>query len=357
MNRIVEPLMKWYRIHARVLPWREDPTPYHVWLSEIMLQQTRVEAVKDYYWRFVKRLPSVEELAAVDEEELMKLWQGLGYYNRARNLQKAARIICREYGGVFPKTYEEWLDLPGIGEYTAGAVLSIAFGEREPAVDGNVYRIYTRLQADGTEITTAAWKRKVREEIREILPEDSGGFNQALMDLGAMVCLPNGNPLCDTCPISGLCKAHQQGEETKYPVKPVKKKRRIEERTVFLLEYQGKYLIQKRPDRGLLAGLWEFPSQEGHLGLEELYERLLEPGEKENILPDTVQLLGAAKHVFSHVEWHMLGYEVHLRNLPEDMTEYGVFSTIRELQDKYSIPSAFSVYLEHLIKEHNELQE
>lgn len=353
MKRIVKPLMDWYEQNARVLPWRQDATPYHVWLSEIMLQQTRVEAVKEYYRRFLERLPEVQDLAAVDEEELMKLWQGLGYYNRARNLQKAAKIICEKYGGDFPTEYEEWLSLPGIGEYTAGAVVSIAFGKKEPAVDGNVYRIYTRLQADETDITKMELKKRVRRDIAEILPDDPGKFNQALMDLGASICLPNGLPLCDSCPIARYCQAHQTGTELAYPVKPAKKQRRIEERTIFLMEYQDKYFIQKRPDQGLLAGLWEFPGQDGYLEPEHVSRSLQDMGVSDARDGDEISLVGRSKHVFSHVEWHMLGYEIHLANLPaelqETLQETGVFTTLQDLQEHYSIPSAFAFYLEHLL--------
>lgn len=344
MKEIVNPLLEWYAVYARNLPWRENPEPYHVWLSEIMLQQTRVEAVKGYYQRFLQRLPSVDQLAQVEEEELMKLWQGLGYYNRARNLKKAAEIIRQEYEGRFPDTYEGWLKLPGIGEYTAGAVASIAFGRRVPAVDGNVYRIYTRLRADDTDITLTSFKRKVREDIAAVLPENAGTFNQALMDLGATVCLPNGMPLCEQCPLSVFCQAWKEKNMLNYPVKPKKKKRRIEKRTILLMEYQGRYLIQKRPDKGLLAGLWEFPSQEGFVTPEQLQSYLQESGTGQ----EEIRLLGQAKHIFSHVEWHMLGYEIRLQTLPEDLEGQGTFGSIEELQEVYSIPSAFSAYMKYL---------
>lgn len=352
MKEIVEPLMEWYGKNARVLPWRLKPTPYHVWLSEIMLQQTRVEAVKEYYRCFLKRLPTVQDLANVDEDELMKLWQGLGYYNRARNLQKAAKIICEQYDGEFPQEYEQWLALPGIGEYTAGAVVSIAFGKKEPAVDGNVYRIYTRIRADGTDITKTELKKKVRREILDILPDIPGVFNQALMDLGAMVCLPGGQPLCGSCPLARYCLAHRAGTELHYPVKPVKKPRRIEERTIFLLEYQGSYLIQKRPEHGLLAGLWEFPGQDGYMAPEQVVQGLRDMGVFDAQEACEIELAGRAKHIFSHVEWHMLAYEVHLQTPPSKLQDAGKFSTIQDLQEIYSIPSAFAPYLDYLFKKH-----
>ncbi len=344
MKRIVGPLLQWYETNARTLPWRQDPTPYHVWISEIMLQQTRVEAVKEYYRRFLDRLPTVEALAQADEDQLMKLWQGLGYYNRARNLQKAARMIQEEYQGHFPREYEELLKLPGIGEYTAGAIASMAFGKPVPAVDGNVYRIYTRLKADASDITRGPVRQRIRQEIQEIVPEkEAGAFNQAWMDLGALVCLPNGAPHCSSCPLASCCRAACQGNPQAYPVKPAKKERRQEERTVLLLEYQGKYLLQKRPDQGLLAGLWEFPSQEGRLGLGQLQDMLSEWDAQE----DEIELLGKGKHVFSHVEWHMLGYLIHLRKLPDALREE-TWSTPEEMQEIYSIPSAFRRYYQKI---------
>ena len=346
MKEIVDPLLGWYAKNKRELPWREDRNPYHIWVSEIMLQQTRVEAVKGYYARFLERLPAIEDLAAVAEGELLKLWQGLGYYNRARNLQKAAQIIGQEYGGSFPEEYELLLKLPGIGEYTAGAIASIAFQKRVPAVDGNVYRIYTRFFADGSDITQGKVRRRIRDEIGDVVPEGRPGeFNQALMDLGASICLPNGAPLCGECPLAGRCLACRGGTMLSFPVKPEKKARKIEDRTVFLLEYEGKYLIQQRPKKGLLAGLWEFPSEEGKLPLEKIKPLLKGWGAD----LDEIEMLGSGKHVFSHVEWHMLGYLVHLRGLKEEFAGGFVLADLDEIQNKYSIPSAFSMYLEKIL--------
>ncbi len=341
-------LLQWYDVHARKLPWRVPdgdggrPDPYHVWISEIMLQQTRVEAVKGYYGRFLSRLPDVHSLASVSEDELMKLWQGLGYYNRARNLQRAARMIEEEYDGCFPEEYEELCRLPGIGEYTAGAVASIAFGKGVPAIDGNVYRIYTRLLGDDSDITKAAFKRTVRREVLRIMPPDRpGSFNQAWMDLGACICLPNGEPLCGQCPLAQWCYAGRSRSWQQYPVKPAKKQKRQEDRTVLLLEYQGRYLIQKRPSGGLLAGLWEFPAREGFLSPEELSAFLRECG----ISVKQIELMGRGEHIFSHVQWHMLGYLVHLSALPKEAAgEEGVWADVREMERRYSIPSAFRFY-------------
>lgn len=343
MQKIVEPLLSWYEQNKRELPWRQDKNPYHIWISEIMLQQTRVEAVKGYYARFLERLPEVRALAEVSEDELMKLWQGLGYYNRARNLKRAALVIEQEYGGNFPTEYEALLQLPGIGEYTAGAIASIAFQRRVPAVDGNVYRIYTRYFADDSDITASKVRKRIRKEVAAVVPEQAGEFNQALMDLGAMVCLPNGSPVCGECPLAAWCEARKKGNMLAYPVKPVKRPRKIEERTILVMEYQGKYLLGQRPEKGLLAGLWEFPSQEGRLTLEQLQRYLQEWG----ALAAEIELMGKGKHIFSHVEWHMLGYLVHLKKLPKELSGF-VLSTVQDIQEKYSIPSAFSYYLEEI---------
>ena len=347
MKEIVQPLLDWYAVNKRELPWRQEKkNPYQTWISEIMLQQTRVEAVKGYYERFIGRLPALKELAEVPEGELMKLWQGLGYYNRARNLKRAAQMIEEEYGGSFPESYRELLKLPGIGEYTAGAIASIAFGERVPAVDGNVYRIYSRLREDSRDIAKEKVRREIREKIAELVPEGQAGeFNQALMDLGAMVCVPNGMPICKDCPLKAYCLAGEKGTAQEYPVKAKKKPRRIEEYTVFVLEYQGKYLLKRRPEKGLLAGLWGFPAKEGKVSLGELRALLSE----EDISQGEVELLGKARHIFSHVEWHMAGYLIHLKRIPVKWREGLVPATVQELRTEYSIPSAYSFYLGQIV--------
>lgn len=353
IGEITAPLLHWYAKNKRVLPWREDKNPYHIWISEIMLQQTRVEAVKGYYARFLERLPQVEDLAEVGEDELMKLWQGLGYYNRARNLKKAAEMIAGEYHGRFPEEYEELLRLPGIGEYTAGAIASMAFGKPVPAVDGNVYRIYTRLFADGSDIMQGKVRKRIREEIKAVVPEKCPGeYNQAWMDLGAVICLPNGAPLCRECPIRTWCLAKERGDMTVFPVKASKKKRKVQDRTVFLLEYQGKYLIQQRPEKGLLAGLWEFPAQEGRLSPEQLRLFL----EKWNVDADGVELLGSGKHIFSHVEWHMKGFYVKLERAFErqKLPPSVIFVSRDELSQSYALPTAFRFYLKQIIEGKNE---
>ena len=236
LNQLPIPLLLWYRENARVLPWRSDPTPYRVWISEIMLQQTRVAAVLDFYRRFLEAVPTVADLAALPEDALMKLWQGLGYYSRARNLQKAARQIMENFGGVFPNTYDGIRSLAGVGDYTAGAVASIAFGLPVPAVDGNVLRVVTRVTGDAGDITAPAVKRRITEALRQIIPTEAPGqFNQAMMELGATVCLPNGAPLCGRCPAAEFCRARLEDRIGQLPVKAPKKARRIERRSVYLI--------------------------------------------------------------------------------------------------------------------------
>ena len=262
LQQLPIPLLLWYREHARVLPWRSDPTPYHVWISEIMLQQTRVAAVLDYYRRFLQAAPTVADLAELPQEQLMKLWQGLGYYSRARNLQKAALQIMQLHGGVFPNAYKDIRALAGVGDYTAGAISSIAFHQPVPAVDGNVLRVTARICGDDGDISTPAMKKKVTQALEEIIPLDApGDFNQAMMELGATVCLPNGAPLCERCPAAAFCRAFQEGRTGELPVKAAKKARRLEARTVYLFFYENHVALRRRPDKGLLAGLWEYPNE------------------------------------------------------------------------------------------------
>ena len=254
-------LLDWYDAERRILPWREDPTPYHVWVSEIMLQQTRVEAVKDYYARFLSTLPDVASLAAADEDTYLKIWEGLGYYSRVRNMHKAAVTIMDEYGGEIPSTAKELQKLSGIGEYTAAAIASIAFQQPVSSVDGSLLRVYARRNLYRENIKDPAAKKVAYDYYMERMPEDRpGDYNQALMDLGATVCLPNGEPECFRCPWADLCEAHKQGVELEVPVVPAKKARRIEHRNVYRVHCGDVLLLSKRPDTGLLAGLYEFPN-------------------------------------------------------------------------------------------------
>ncbi len=342
-------LLDWYDYNARILPWRSQPTPYHVWVSEIMLQQTRVEAVKAYYERWMEMLPDTRALAAVPDQMLMKLWEGLGYYNRARNLKKAAQIVVDKYEGDLPSDPDALRELPGIGEYTSGAIASIAFGLPVPALDGNGLRIFARLLTLEEDIRKTSCKRKIRQEIERILPRDrAGDFNQALMDLGSSVCLPNGQPLCDQCPWEAVCQARSQGRQEEYPRKQQKKKRRIDHLTVFFIETEKGIVLHKRPDRGLLSGLWELPNILGELGPDGAQDWLMDqvrPGEEE-ASEIALQSLGKAKHIFSHVEWRMMGYHVRMKELPERLLQEKkwVLVTAQEFKNDYAVPTAFEKY-------------
>jgi len=346
-EEIVPYLLDWYSYNARILAWRENPKPYYVWVSEIMLQQTRVEAVKGYFERFIAALPDIRTLAEAEEEKLLKLWEGLGYYNRVRNLQKAAQQLMRDNEGELPADYEKLLLLPGIGTYTAGAIASIAYQIPVPVVDGNVLRVTKRISASFDDITKDSVKKELWQDLIRIIPKaHPGDFNQALMELGATVCLPNGKPLCEQCPVMHLCRAFHEDKLMQIPVKPPKKERRKEERTILLMEYQDRYVIRKRDAKGLLAGLWELPGLEGKLDFHKLIDQLKsEEIEEVNITP-----MGEAKHIFSHVEWHMIGYHILLTKpgiefLKEDAY---LWASREEINETYSIPSAFSAYIEKL---------
>ncbi len=341
LEQIVRPLLSWYDEHARTLPWREEPAPYRVWVSEIMLQQTRVEAVRPYFERFVRAFPDVKTLASCPEDELLKLWEGLGYYNRARNLKRTAQIIVEEYDGQFPADYEALLALPGIGSYTAGAIASIAFGIPVPAVDGNVLRVLSRLTASCDDILKQSVKRAFERQIQEIIPADrAGDFTQALIEIGALVCVPNGKAKCDSCPLASLCRARALGMVDELPKKKQPKERRIEERTVLVLREGSRVAICRRPQKGLLAGLYELPNLEGHLSEREVLEALREWG----LSPLRILPLADAKHVFSHVEWRMSGYAVSLEET-DDMEKSGLlFIEAKETQERYPIPAAFAAY-------------
>ena len=353
LQRIVPPLTEWFRAFARDLPWRSDPLPYYVWISEIMLQQTRVEAVKPYFRRFTETLPDVKALADCPEEELFKLWEGLGYYSRARNLKKAAQEIVRSFGGEIPGDYEALLSLPGIGSYTAGAVASIAFGVSVSAVDGNVLRVVSRLTGSGEVIDDPRVKRFWEEQLTGLIRDsgvDSGLFNQAMMELGALICLPNGKPDCASCPLKACCRACAEGSWERIPARREKKARRKEDRTVLLIRDAVSTLIHKRDDRGLLAGLWELPNLEGEADEKQVLDYCRSLGLK--VLQ--IRPLPEAKHVFTHVEWHMRGYLL----LVEDMQEAqqsGQFAAERflaagtdEIGERYSVPSAFRNYMDYL---------
>ena len=325
MQKLVEPLLSWYKKNARSLPWRENISPYKVWVSEIMLQQTRIETVKGYYARFMEAFPTVKALANADMEDVLKLWEGLGYYSRARHMHACAQKICAEFGGVFPESAAVLKTLPGIGDYTAGAVASLAYNRPEPAVDGNVLRVYARLNRCEANMGDAAVKKSVREELRALYPAgECATFTSAWMELGEVICTPAA-PDCAVCPLAAFCKAHADHEETAYPRLPQKKPRRIEKRNVYLLLCGNRCAVRKRPEAGLLAGLWELPNSEN------------EP------VPDGAEACGEAVHVFSHVEWHMRGYILRVeQELP------GYTWVKREERLAKAIPSAFRHYLKIL---------
>lgn len=349
LDRIAEPLLSWYDNGRRVLPWRENPIPYYVWLSEIMLQQTRVEAVKPYFDRFIGKVPDIGTLAGLEEDKLVKLWEGLGYYNRVRNLQKAARIIMEEYGGVMPSDYESLLKLPGIGSYTAGAVASIAYGKAVPAVDGNVLRVLSRLRMDGEDILSQKTKTRVEQELLAVMPEDRpGDFNQALMELGAMVCLPNGEPKCSLCPWESMCQAHLTGRTGEFPKKKTKKARQIEEKTVLVIQDEEKAAFRKRPSKGLLAGMYEFPVLSGYHTEEEVITYLKKTG----FQVIHIKAIGEAKHIFTHKEWHMKGYAVRVDELERPgknaLIEDWIFIDREQARERYPIPAAYGAYTDYL---------
>lgn len=316
-------LLEWYRISKRTLPWRGTEDPYRVLVSEVMLQQTRVEAVKDYYVRFLEKFPTANDLAAASEEEVLKSWEGLGYYTRARNLHKAAGTIA-ECG--FPQTYEGVRKLAGVGDYTAGAICSIAFNLPCPAVDGNVLRVLTRLLGDGRNIDEPSAKAAFAEELREVYPPQASDFCQALMELGAIVCVPNGEPLCRACPWSERCVAHLSGRENEFPVRNEKKARKTVPMSVLVLEKEGMYALEKRGNKGLLAGLWQFP---------------LFPGEADPARYGVVTERKSARHIFTHIEWNLSGYLIRAR---EFFPEY-VWRTAEEIRSDYALPSALKAFL------------
>ena len=346
LEKIVKPLLGWYDAHARILPWREEPTAYRVWVSEIMLQQTRVEAVKPYYERFMKALPNVKTLADAEEETLLKLWEGLGYYNRVRNLNKAAIQIEEKYHGNIPDTYEELCSLPGIGSYTAGAIASIAYGRSVPAVDGNVLRVISRIRLDERDILQASVKKSVEQDLSAVMPHDRpGDFNQALMELGATVCIPNGEPKCGECPWNSFYMAKQRGCMTDYPKKTPKKARTIEYKTILVLQDEQKTALRKRPSKGLLAGMYEFPWIEGIQDEDSVLAYLKEIG----LQAIHIKRLEDSKHIFSHKEWHMTGYAIRVDELTRSEDKSGLLFVEREeTQNNYAIPAAYAAYTGYL---------
>lgn len=384
LETYIEPLLDWFFTHARILPWRSEPTPYRVWVSEIMLQQTRVEAVKPYFARFIKELPDVKALAECPEERLLKLWEGLGYYNRARNMQIAAKEMMERHGGVLPADYDALLKLKGIGHYTAGAVASIAYGLPAPAVDGNVLRVLTRVAADDTDIMKQSFRLRVENMLRALLEQITasgelkkrmrekltakesaspgagqkacalpfgnmpGSINQAWMELGAIVCLPNGEPLCGECPWQNACMAKAKDKTDAFPVKSKAKARKIEQRTVFVIREGSKVALCRRPKKGLLAGMYELPNTEGKLNADQALAWIKE----KNLVPLHIKPLSEAKHIFSHIEWHMSGFVVRIeeKGFSGENGDGGknlLFVEAEEAKERYAVPSAFAAYAKY----------
>ncbi len=332
-------LLAWYEENRRALPWRENTEPYRVWLSEIMLQQTRVEAVKGYYARFLQALPTIEALALSSEEQCHKLWEGLGYYSRVKNLQKAAKTIMEKYGGKFPTTYDAIRALPGIGDYTAGAICSICFNLPTPAVDGNVVRVLTRLTADNRPKTDPTLRKELTENLQKVYPAGQCGlFTQALMELGATVCLPNGAPHCENCPLFELCLARQAGRQERYPIPGVKKPRRQEDMTLLICYVGDEVALQKRPQKGLLAGLWEYPHTEGFLTVEDA----ISLAESWGLKPLSPVKIVEKTHIFTHVRWTMRGVYLECSAKPSNFT----WADPQALEETYALPTAFRQFSE-----------
>lgn len=348
-----ELLLQWYDARRRILPWREDPTPYHVWVSEIMLQQTRVDAVIPYYERFLNFLPDVTALASAKEEVCLKLWEGLGYYSRVRNMHKAARQIMDQYGGEIPSSSSELRKLSGIGRYTSEAIASIAFGEPVPSVDGNLLRVFARRTEYGENIKSPQALRAAEAFYKERIPSARpGDYNQAVMDLGATICLPNGEPLCDQCPWTLHCSAHKHGTELCYPVVPAKKARTVSTHTVILLRFENQIYLEQRPETGLLSGMMGFPMLDGFCSREEMESRLRQTGAS---CADIIAL-PPYRHIFSHREWNLHPYELICTDrisfdsvckewFPEIT---GICALLSHITDHYSFPAAFRPCIRHL---------
>lgn len=333
LTKIVKPIVKWYLNQEKTLPWKKDKEPYHIWVSEIMLQQTRIEAVKKYYTRFMHELPTLQDLANVSEEKLLKLWEGLGYYNRAKNLKKAAIQIEQEYEGKMPANYKELLKLPGIGEYTAGAIASISYQEKVPAVDGNVLRVVSRVLGSKKDVLLSETKKEITKQLLEILPKEAGDFNEGLMELGEKICIPNSSPLCEKCPIQKFCMAYKENLTTEIPVRVKKQKRKIQERTVFILKYKNQIAIRKRKETGILANLYEFPNISGKIKEEQISKIL----KQWNLQLKNLLKMKNEKHIFTHVEWHMCAYEIEVKNKNKEW----IWATEEELKNEYPLPTAF----------------
>ena len=341
LQRLAAPLLAWYDENRRVLPWREEVSAYRTWVSEIMLQQTRVNAVVPYFARFMAAFPTVEALAGAETEQLLKLWEGLGYYSRARNLHRAAQIVAERYGGQFPATYEELIALPGVGDYTAGAILSIAFGQRVPAVDGNVLRVAARVTGSRLDVLDGGNKKLFRGWMAAAMsPDRPGAYNQALMDLGATVCLPSGEPLCEKCPARDFCAACGQGCQSELPVRAKKKGKREEQLTVFVLRREDAVALRQRPGEGLLALLWEYPHAAGDLDESAAAAQLAAWG----VTPRRWVKKLHARHEFTHIRWEMTGDVLEAAG---DGPADGLGAD-GEMRQRLAVPSAFARFTEEI---------
>ena len=337
LSELAARLVPWYEAAARELPWRREASAYRVWISEIMLQQTRIETVMGYFDRFMRTFPDVPSLAAAPEEQVLKCWEGLGYYSRARNLHKAAGVCVERYHGDLPDTFEELLALPGIGSYTAGAIASIVYSLPVPAVDGNVLRVMARLLAEEEDVTLGPVKKKLEGIIREILPQENPGtFNQALMELGEVICIPNGRPDCEHCPLRDMCTSFRENRQQEIPVPRRKKARRVEKLTVLLIRTEEGYALRKRPEKGLLAGMYEYPSLPGHPSLKEMREWVKRQPVKDPLLRE----LPPSHHIFTHVEWDMRAFEIDCISFEGDW----FYAAPAQIREEYAVPGAFRIY-------------
>jgi len=338
LRRLPGALLPWYEKNKRDLPWRRTKEPYHVWLSEIMLQQTRVEAVKGYYARFLDALPTIADVSRCEDERLHKLWEGLGYYSRVRNLKKAAIAVMTDHGGEFPGEYGAVRALPGIGDYTAGAICSICFGLPTPAVDGNVLRVISRILNDDTPIDLPAQKKKVHALLAEIYPREAGDFTQALMELGATVCGPNRKPDCEHCPCRDFCEGFRLGTAESLPVKLPKKGRKKENLTVFILRCGEYYALEKRPGSGLLGGLWQFPNAPGSLDA----DGALRVVEQMGLKPRDIYRQVEKKHIFTHIQWDMNGIYLEVAEAGGPFR----WLTKAQIETEAALPTAFRQFWE-----------
>ncbi len=328
----------WFEANGRELPWRQTRDPYAIWVSEVMLQQTRVEAVLGYYSRFMEAFPTVEALAEASLEQVNHLWQGLGYYRRAALLHRGAQYICQVCGGRVPGTARELRQVPGIGAYTAGAVASFAYGEEVPAVDGNVLRVLARIYGIEENVDLPAVRRRIEEIAQHMIPPGRvWSHNQALMELGALVCIP-GTPRCAVCPVAEYCTARARGEASSLPVKNEKKKPRVVPRTVYIVTDGQNILLHRRPAEGMLAGLWEFPGWP-----DEDSPRGLDP----DTLPCDILFQREAvqaQHVFTHRVWEMRGVRVQVEGMNWQELDEDYRWIPREELKNFALPSAMRAF-------------